>query len=211
MELRLVPARAEGQDQPAGADLVDGGGHLRQHGGGVERRARNERSEAHTLGDRGQPRQHRPRLPWAPLGPPVVAVEEVVAEPDRVEPDLLGGSGHGHVFGPGRLALDLGQLDPDAERTRHRVQPRTSDAKAANASVWASTSASVVAGDISAMLWNGVIRIPRFSRYTWTRASRSGSFRAAAWPPFRGGLGWEKDFAPPPPPGAGPRGPPPAD
>ena len=30
-------------------------------------------------------------------------------------------------------------------------------------SVWRSTSAAVVAGDISAMLWNGVSRIPRFS------------------------------------------------
>ena len=36
--------------------------------------------------------------------------------------------------------------------------------------MWRSTSASVVAGDISAMLWNGVSRTPRFRAYKcrWT-------------------------------------------
>ncbi len=39
-----------------------------------------------------------------------------------------------------------------------------SAAASSKAVVWMSTSCSVVAGDIRAMLWNGVIRIPRFSR-----------------------------------------------
>ena len=42
-----------------------------------------------------------------------------------------------------------------ARATARRVaSPKTS--------VWRSTSAAVVAGDMSAMLWNGVIRTPRF-------------------------------------------------
>ena len=49
----------------------------------------------------------------------VVPVEQVVAEPDRVEARRLGGERHGGVLGPAHVALDLGQLHADAER-RHR-------------------------------------------------------------------------------------------
>jgi hypothetical protein len=36
-----------------------------------------------------------------------------------------------------------------------------------NAAVWQSTSASVVSGDMSAMLWNGVSRMPRLRAARW--------------------------------------------
>src|SRR5665213_557257 len=44
--------------------------------------------------------------------------------------------------------------------------PASSPTASLNTSWCRSTSSLVVAGDISAMLWNGVIRIPRFARYT---------------------------------------------
>jgi hypothetical protein len=43
----------------------------------------------------------------------------MVADPDRVEPDVLGGPSHRDVLRPPHVALDLGELDPDAERSRH--------------------------------------------------------------------------------------------
>ena len=55
---------------------------------------------------------------------------------------------------------------PDARRRGHRppLRPHGTSSKtaASKTAVWRSTSASVVAGDINAMLWNGVSRIPRF-------------------------------------------------
>ena len=44
-ELGLVPARTETQDEPAAADLVDGGGLLGEERRVVEVRARDERPE----------------------------------------------------------------------------------------------------------------------------------------------------------------------
>src|SRR6185436_2948874 len=43
----------------------------------------------------------------------------------------------------------------------HAHQPASSATASAKTSVWRSTSAFEVAGDISAMLWNGVIITPR--------------------------------------------------
>src|SRR6185312_28736 len=43
-------------------------------------------------------------------------------------------------------------------------RPSSSATASANSRACRSTSASVVAGDIRAMLWNGVIRMPRLAR-----------------------------------------------
>src|SRR5690606_39278494 len=48
-------------------------------------------------------------------------------------------------------------------------------------------SDSVVTGDISAMLWNGVSSTLRFNAKRWKYASSSASIAAAALPPSRGG------------------------
>ena len=40
--------------------------------------------------------------------------------------------------------------------------PNSASTASAKTSVWRSTSAAVVAGDMSAMLWNGVMRMRRF-------------------------------------------------
>ena len=39
------------------------------------------------------------------------SIQQVVADPDRVEPDLLGRPRHREVLGPAHLALDLGELN----------------------------------------------------------------------------------------------------
>ena len=75
-----------------------------------------------------------------------------------------------------------------ARRWRSAVRPRTAPRPPrANASVWRSTSASVVAGDMSAMLWNGVISTRRFIAHRWRKRSSSGSAWAHCSAPVRGG------------------------
>ena len=58
--------------------------------------------------------------------------------------------------------------------------------------------AVVVAGDISAMLWNGVISTPRFIAHRWRNRSRSRSVLAHCSEPLRGGWGmkWYSARAP---------------
>ena len=51
---------------------------------------------------------------------PSVAVEEVVADPDRVEADPLGGPRHLRQLRPAHDALDLGELDSNLQWPRHR-------------------------------------------------------------------------------------------
>ena len=68
-ELGLVPARAETQDEPTSADLVERLGHLGKEGRVPERRAQDVRSELDAGRCLGQGRQQRPRLPGAGPGP----------------------------------------------------------------------------------------------------------------------------------------------
>ena len=85
----------------------------------------------------------------------------------RTRVDPVRGRGHGDLH-PGRAErAGAGEPDPAlGSRARDECagrHPTSASTAAANASVWRSTSASVVAGDISAMLWNGVISTPRLS------------------------------------------------
>ena len=61
--LRLVPARAETEDQPAAADLVDGVGHLGQQGRVAETGADDQGAELDPPGGGRQRREERPALP----------------------------------------------------------------------------------------------------------------------------------------------------
>ncbi len=74
---------------------------------------------------------------------------EVAEQDDRVDVQLLG-----HQRGIERRPL-VGE--------REDAHQASSSTAAANTSVCRSTSAAVVAGDISAMLWKGVIITPRLS------------------------------------------------
>ncbi|HLO34481.1 MAG TPA: transaminase [Candidatus Deferrimicrobium sp.] len=78
-------------------------------------------------------------------------------------------------------------------------QPPTSAATtSSNTAVWRSTSAAVVTGLISAMLWNGVISTPRFIAARWRYRSSSWSAWAICSAPSRGGVGvkWYSARAP---------------
>ena len=114
-ELHGVPAGAKAQDQAAAGDLVDGRGQLRQHERRVERGRRHERPDGHALRRLGEAGQRRPGLPGSAGLAARVPVQEVVADPDRVEAGLLGGAGDGAELRPADLALHLGQLDADPE------------------------------------------------------------------------------------------------
>ena len=110
VELAPVPARAEPEHEAPLAHLVDRRRHLRQHARRVEARAGHERPEPHPLGHRRERGQQRERLPRPALR---IVIEQVVAEPDRLEPDLLGRPRHREVLGPAHVALDLWELDAD--------------------------------------------------------------------------------------------------
>ena len=121
-ELALVPAGAEAEHEAAAADVIDGGRHLRQQAGAVEGRAGHQRAERDPFGRRGKRRQHRPDLPGPALGAAVLGgVEQVIAEPDRVESDLLGGRRHGQILGPADDPLGLWELHSDTQWARHRA------------------------------------------------------------------------------------------
>jgi hypothetical protein len=118
-KLGLVPAGAEPEDQTATTDLIDGRGLFGEDRGVVEGRASDERPELDPAGTGGDRGEHRPGFPWPtrrPFGP---AVEQMLAEPHRVVAQVLDGPRHVEELGPACLALDLGQLDADLERTRH--------------------------------------------------------------------------------------------
>jgi hypothetical protein len=115
----LIPSGAEPEDQPAVADLVDRRGLLRQHRRSVEARGGHEWTDLHALGDGGEGGEHRPRLPRAARGFAVVAVQQVVPDPDRIETDALRELGHLALFRPSNGALDFGKLDADLQRSRH--------------------------------------------------------------------------------------------
>jgi len=85
LELRLVPSGADAQDQAPAADLVDGGGHLGQHGGIAEGDGHHQGSQLDTPGVRRQRGEHGPGLvdPRGRLGGE--SEEQVVVDPDRVE------------------------------------------------------------------------------------------------------------------------------
>ena len=60
--------------------------------------------------------EQRPGLPRPARRPVRPAIEQVLADPDRIEPEILDRADHVEELGPAHLALDLGQLDADPER-----------------------------------------------------------------------------------------------
>jgi hypothetical protein len=119
--LALVPPGAEAEDQPPAGDAIDGCRMLGEHRRRVEPDRRDERSELHPLGDRGEGGERRPHLPWSPRHLARKVVEQVVAVPHRVEPDPLGGARHRDQFRPQHPALDLGELHAHSAGPGHRA------------------------------------------------------------------------------------------
>src|SRR5215510_16618181 len=88
--LRLVPSRADAQDQAPMAHLIDGRRHFRQDGWMAEGVACNQRAEFHVLGRFCQRCQHRPAFPNSTGRLTRIAIQEVVREPETVEAICLG-------------------------------------------------------------------------------------------------------------------------
>ena len=119
-----IPSGAETEDQTSAGDGIDGGRHLGQHGRRVEARRRDQRAEPDGRGGGGDRGERCPHLPRSSVTD-VESVEQVVAEPERIEPDRLGGPGHLDELGEGDLPLDLGELDTDLHaRYRASVKAR---------------------------------------------------------------------------------------
>ena len=112
----LEPARADAEDQPAAADVVDGAGHVGQQLGVAVAVARHEGADL-DLGRRlGPGAEHRPALEVLALGLAVQRVEVVPVE-DDVRPELLRlrrRAADVRVRGVLRLELDT---DPDLSLT----------------------------------------------------------------------------------------------
>jgi hypothetical protein len=116
VEFDLVPARAQAEHEAATTDLIDRRRLLGQQCRVVEAGAGHERTDLHARGrgrDGGHQRPGLPRSSCRPIGP---AVEQMLADPDRIEALVLDGAGQVEQLGPAHLALDLGQLDPHVER-----------------------------------------------------------------------------------------------
>jgi hypothetical protein len=114
IELGSVPSRPHPQDQPAAAHFVDRRRDLGQHRRGMEVETGDERAQPHALGHGGERREERPRFPRPALRTAVASVEVVIADPDRVEPRVLGGERHGRVLRPPDLPFHLGELDAES-------------------------------------------------------------------------------------------------
>jgi len=86
----------------------------------VEAGARYQRAESDATGRGGDGGEQRPRFPRPPRAIDLIAVEQVITKPDRIEAHLLAEARHRHDVRPANLALDLRQLEADFERARGR-------------------------------------------------------------------------------------------
>src|SRR6185503_13518746 len=98
---------------------------------------RDEGPELDPAGHGGDGAHEGPRLPGparVAVGP---AVQEVLAQPDRVEAEVLDGPDEVEQLRPADLALDLGELDADLDRALgHRCRPGQAPSAAAIARRW---------------------------------------------------------------------------
>ena len=74
----------------------------------------NQRSELNPLRDRRQSCKEGPRLPWTD-GAVGRLVQEVVTNPDGIEPEVLDRQSHVPDLRPTDQPFDLGKLDADGE------------------------------------------------------------------------------------------------
>jgi hypothetical protein len=123
VELGLVPARANTQDQPAAGDLLDGVRDLGQECRIAERRADDECPQLGLAGDGCERRKLRHALPRAPGLGVRRTVNQVVGNPDGIDADRFADLRHLPRIGPARglaveLPLMIWQQQPDLQRPR---------------------------------------------------------------------------------------------
>ncbi len=140
VELRLVPAAANAQHQPAVADLVQRHGHLGQQGGIAERQREHQRADLDAPRHAGHRGQDRPALVDAGRLL-VLAEDQVVGAPHRVQAARVGGLGHGPQLRPGeRSAQRVVVAQRQHQADLHSV---ASPAPTASASICAAISKSL--------------------------------------------------------------------
>src|SRR5262249_16444469 len=88
-ELGFVPTGADAENEAALADFVYGGGHLRQYRGVPKLVAEHERAQLDAVGRVREGRKHRPAFPNSACRLSGVAVEEMIVEPNRIEPGVF--------------------------------------------------------------------------------------------------------------------------
>src|SRR2546428_6475223 len=88
--LRLVPSRADTQDQAATADFVEGRRHLCKNRWMPEGVARHQGADLQSTGCLGQSRQRGPALPDSTGRLTRITIEEMVRKPDTIKTISLG-------------------------------------------------------------------------------------------------------------------------
>ena len=145
--LVLLPAGADAEQEPPAADVVDGGGPLRQHGGVPVGHAEHEGAEAHPVGGRGQRAERGGGLEGGGVRATEAAAvaHEVVGDVDAVPPGGLGVAGDLEDVGPGLL-----EVRPDREPHVRRSWPRR---RSRCSVVRATTSSGSIAGKSATRSW----------------------------------------------------------
>ena len=132
----LEPARADAEDQPALADVVDGARHVGEQFGVAVAVAGDQRADLDARGLLGPGAEHRPALEVLALGVAVQRVEVVPVEGD-VDAEVLGlgdRAADGGVVGVLRLELDS---DPDRGSSCDRRYSEPGDRRVARVeSLW---------------------------------------------------------------------------
>src|SRR5680860_512275 len=108
---RLMPAGAKTQDKSPATDLVDGVCHLGNQGRVAKAGAGNERRDFDALCGGGQGGKQRPDIP-RPLGMHTgKPKEQMIGQPDGVEPDLVYALGNGQNLFPANRFAAPGPLE----------------------------------------------------------------------------------------------------
>jgi hypothetical protein len=132
--LELLPARAEPEVQAAAARVVDGGGHLRQHGGVPVRVPRDEDAEpdaARLGGERGEERpglelrgvavaERRDEVVVHPGGVVAERLDELEGGRDLLVGGALGRNLHAEAERPGRGERGEEREEGCEDEPRHR-------------------------------------------------------------------------------------------
>ncbi len=110
--LALVPAPADAEDEPSVREVVERRRQLRGQPGVAEGVRGDEQSEPRRRRERRDCRQARPALELG-VAPVALVGEQVVVEPDRIEPRALGREGRIPQRRP------VGALDPEGRSESH--------------------------------------------------------------------------------------------